>query len=244
MENQNSSLYYQTIKEELTAWEEQMMTPPRFFNRMSKGVQTKLQNLIPQKGQDIITVALKGMIESVLYGSNLLTKTKPAADPTLSESEFLVERAFNTYYKVAVAQGVGFGLGGFLVNLADLPALLTLKVKFLFDCGKLYGFDLDKKSERLFLLYVFQLAFCCDKRRVQIYPIIKYWDRHADMLEMDWEKLQIEYRDYLDISKLLQLLPIVGAPAGAMANHGLMKKLRVTAMNCYRLRVLGRDEGL
>jgi len=239
---EETRLYYQTIRKELDAWENEMVSSPRLSNRISKGVQTKIQNLIPDKAQAAITVAIKAMVESILYGSSLLTQTKKAAEPTLSESEFLIERKFNTYYKLAVAQGIGFGLGGFLINLADLPALLSLKVKFLFDCGKLYGFDLDKKSERLFLLYVFQLAFCCDKRRLQIYPIIKCWDRVADDMEMDWGKLQIEYRDYLDISKLLQLLPVVGAVAGGAANHSLMKKLKVTAMNCYRLRIMDRDD--
>ena len=95
---QNSSLYQQTVEKELATWEAKMASTPRFLNRISKGVQTKLQSLIPQKGQDIITAAIKTTIEFILYGSNLITKTKKASEPTLAESEFLVERAFNTYY--------------------------------------------------------------------------------------------------------------------------------------------------
>jgi hypothetical protein len=233
-----SNLYYKTIKKELTAWEKQITKRPSITNRMSKNLQTKLQNLIPRKAQEVITLAIKAMIETVLSGSSLITKEKKATNPTLSESDFLVERIFSTYHKMAVAQGVGFGLGGFLINLADLPALLTIKVKFLFDCGKLYGFDVNQKTERLFMLYVFQLAYCSDARRLEIFPIIREWDKHAEQIEMDWERLQIEYRDYLDIAKLLQLLPVVGAVAGGTANHNLIKKLKKTAMNCYRLRIM------
>ena len=234
----SSNLYYKTIMKELAAWEKQITKPPSLTNRLSKGLQTKVQNLIPQKAQDIITSAIKTMIETVLSGSSLLTKEKKAVNPALAESDFLVERAYNTYHKMAVAQGIGFGLGGFFINLADLPALMTIKVKFLFDCGKLYGFDVDQKTERLFMLHVFQLAYCSDQRRLEIFPIIREWDKYADQIEIDWEKLQIEYRDYMDIAKLLQLLPLVGAIAGGTANHGLIKKLKVTAMNCYRLRIL------
>jgi hypothetical protein len=235
---EESNLYYKTVKKELTAWERQIMKRPSLTNRTSKGIQTKMQNLIPQKAQNLITAAIKAMVETVLAGSSLLTKEKRAINPTLAESEFLVERAFNTYYKIAVAQGIGFGLGGFLINLADLPALLTIKMKFLFDCSKLYGFDVDEKTERLFILYVFQLAYCSDQRRLEIFPIIKEWDKHAGQIEMNWEKLQIEYRDYMDIAKLLQFLPVVGAVAGGAANHNLITKLKITAMNCYRLRVM------
>lgn len=233
-----SNVYYKTIKKELATWEKQITKRPSITNRMSKSLQTKAQNLIPQKAQDVITAAIKVMIETILSGSSLLTKEKKATNPTLAESDFLVERAFSTYHKMAVAQGVGFGLGGFLINLADLPALLTIKVKFLFDCSKLYGFDVDLKTEWLFMLHVFQLAYCSDARRLVIFSTIREWDKHVDQLEMDWERLQIEYRDYMDIAKLLQLLPVVGAVAGGTANHGLIKKLKITAMNCYRLRII------
>ena len=236
-----SSLYFQTIKKELAAWEKQVTKPVGLINRMSKGLQAKLHNITPQKAQNIITASVKTMVETVLSGSSLITKEKKAVNPTLAESDFLVERAYNIYHKTAVAQGIGFGLGGFLINLADFPALMTIKMKFLFDCCKLYGFDVDQKSERLFMLYIFQLAYCCDKRRLEIFPIIRDWDKHAGKIEVDWEKLQIEYRDYMDIAKLLQLLPVVGAVAGGTANHGLMKKLKNTAMNCYRLRVMKKD---
>ena len=51
----------------------------------------------------------------------------------------------------------------------------------------------------------------------------------------------MEYRDYLDIAKLLQLLPVVGAPVGAVANHQLMKRLRDNTMNAYRMRILNQS---
>ncbi len=38
-------------------------------------------------------------------------------------------------------------------------------------------------------------------------------------------------------------VPIVGSVAGASANHSLMKKLKATAMNCYRMRILNQKHG-
>ncbi|MCL2197431.1 MAG: EcsC family protein [Defluviitaleaceae bacterium] len=230
------NLYLKTIKKELTAWEKKMQKKPSLTNRASKAIQEKIQNLVPDKVQNLITAAVKTMIETVISGSGLITKTEQTLKPSLAESDFLVTQAFSVYHKTAVAQGIGFGLGGVLINLADLPALLLVKTKFLFDCAKLYGFDISDDKERMFMLYVFQLAYCCDRRRLEIFPIIKNWD--TESAEIEWEKLQTEYRDYMDIAKLLQLLPVVGAVAGGAANHRLMNKLKVTAMNCYRMRVL------
>jgi len=197
-----------------------------------------VQDLIPEKLQNGITAAIKTMVETVLTASSRFTDTKTSTQAAMSEGDFLVERVYKKYYRVAMVQGVGFGMAGFAINLADLPALMTIKVKFLFDCAKLYGFNVDDQSERLFMLHVFQLAFCSDEHKEKIAPLVLNWRDHKADVEMNWRDLQIEYRDYMDIAKLLQLLPVVGAAAGGFANHNLMEKLKVTAMNSYRLRLL------
>jgi len=234
----DTNLYDQTIKKELEEWQQKILKKPGAISNMQKNVQGKIQDLIPEKIQNGITAAIKSMVETVLTASSVFTDTEAASNPAMSESDFLVERKYKTYYKVAMAQGIGFGMSGFLVNLADLPALMSIKVKFLFDCSKLYGFDVEEKSERLFMLHVFQLAFCSDEHRQKVAPIVMNWDAHKEDVEMNWRELQIEYRDYMDIAKLLQLLPVVGAAAGGYANHNLMQKLKTTAMNSYRLRMI------
>ncbi|MCL1990760.1 MAG: EcsC family protein [Defluviitaleaceae bacterium] len=233
-----TNLYDETVKKELEVWQQKLLKRANRITYLSKNVQGKIQNLVPEKVQNTITVAMKGMIETVLTASSVFTETEVATNPALSESDFLVERMYKTYYKIAMAQGVGFGMGGMLINLADLPALLSTKVKFLFDCAKLYGFDVNEKSERLFILYVFQLAFCSDEHKEKIVPIVMNWEAHKEHVKLNWRQLQIEYRDYMDIAKLLQLLPVVGAAAGGFANHHLMQKLKETAMNSYRWRIV------
>jgi hypothetical protein len=57
-------------------------------------------------------------------------------------------------------------------------------------------------------------------------------------VEMDWRKFQQEYRDYIDLVKMFQLVPGIGAFVGAYANNNLLKQLGETAMNAYRLRIL------
>ena len=58
----------------------------------------------------------------------------------------------------------------------------------------------------------------------------------TDINTFDWRTFQLEYRDYIDLAKLLQLIPGVGAIAGAYVNHKLTNKLGGIAMNAYRMR--------
>ena len=235
--------YEEAVKKELVTWEKQMTESPSVAKILTKNLQRKVHKITPQKVQNLITAAVKTMTETVLTGSRLLTKAGIVQNCSLEERDAMAEKAYRAYHKVAVAQGIGFGLSGVLVNLADLPALLAIQVKFLFDCAKFYGYDPDDPAERVFMLYVFQLAYSNGWRRRELFPLVKEWDTVKAQVSADWEKLQMEYRDYMDIAKLLQLLPVIGAPAGAAANHGLMKTLKQTAMNAYRLRALSDGSG-
>ena len=49
------------------------------------------------------------------------------------------------------------------------------------------------------------------------------------------------YRDHIDLAKMAQLLPVIGAPVGLIANYSLIKKLGNTAMNAYRMRLLQKE---
>ena len=55
---------------------------------------------------------------------------------------------------------------------------------------------------------------------------------------MDWRSFQQEYRDYIDLAKLLQLVPGIGAFVGAYVNNKLVDKLGEYAMYAYRMRIL------
>ena len=49
----------------------------------------------------------------------------------------------------------------------------------------------------------------------------------------------MQYRDHIDLAKLAQLLPVVGAPVGAIVNWRLVESLGHTAVMAYRMREAG-----
>lgn len=235
------SKYEDDALKELIAWQKKMIKRPSYISSLTKGFQIKINSWIPEKAHLVITEAIKNMVKLVFFGSGFTTGL-PLRRVTLENREALVRKRIDFYKKTAAVSGAGTGAGGLLLGLADFPILLSLKMKFLFEAATLYGFDVTNYKERLYILYVFQLTFSSQERRAVIYKLVSDWDNYCKLLPdsedyFDWRTFQQEYRDYIDLAKLLQLVPVIGAVVGAYANFKLMNKLGETAINVYRLRI-------
>ena len=225
--------------EEVLEWKRKMLKRPKMVQRLSKQVQLKINEKIPDKAHEIITDAIKKFVKVTLSGSQLTTKISTVENGTLEQRDKQLDEKLSIYRKTAVVEGAGTGAGGFLLGLADFPALLSIKMKFLFDAAKIYGFDTKKVEERIFILQVFQMAFSSAEKRKEILELIEGWEeRKTSLLDLDWKEFQQEYRDHIDFVKMLQLMPGIGAVVGAFANYNLLDQLGETAKNCYRIRHL------
>ncbi|MBO1581853.1 EcsC family protein [Bacillus sp. XF8] len=229
--------YEEKVIKELQQWKNTIMKDSSMMTRFSKKVQTKVQQLIPEKVQNVLTETIKKMVQGISAGSHFIKPKLKETAWSLQRRDEEVLKKMDEYKKVAAAEGAGTGAGGFLLGLADFPLLLSIKIKFLFDAATVYGFDTSKEEERFFILHVFQLAFSSDDHRKEIWKAIETWDTQKEN-HIDWEKFQQEYRDYIDLAKMLQLVPVIGAPVGAYANYQLLQRLGEVTMNCYRLRLL------
>lgn len=222
-----------------------MRKSPSIINTISKRAQRKLNSILPEKYHEIVTFAIKNMVKIVLTGSKYVSKIyyPPMA---LEEKEKLVRGKLNFYRKTAMIEGVGTGAGGMLMAFADFPLLLTIKIKFLYDIASIYGFDIRDYRERLYILNIFQLAFSSQEKGNEVFANMENWQEYSkdlpeDMNIEEWRDFQQEYRDYLDIAKLLQMLPGVGAVVGGYTNSKLLSKLGETAMNAYRMRLFQEE---
>ena len=225
---------------ELHAWQQQMQRPPSLLNRFARHLQIRLNALLPERIHQSITATIRQMVRGVLFGSKHTTR-RALNDSSFATRETAVRGQIRNYRTMATAEGAVTGAGGFLLGLADFPLLLSLKLKLLFDTAARYGYDVHDYTERLYLLYVFQLAFSSQHTRNTTYRRLADWDAYRltlplDPNEFDWRTFQQEYRDYIDLAKIAQLLPVIGAAVGAVANYKLIEQLGETAMNCYRMR--------
>lgn len=233
--------YTREITTELQAWEKQMLRRPSFFNRLSKKTQDKINSWIPEKVHTAVTAVIKQMVRGVLFGAKYTT-AEPLEHLSLSEREILVLEKIKNYRTTAAVEGGITGAGGILLGLADFPILIALKLKLLFEIASLYGFNVEDYRERVYLLHIFELAFSSHAHRRSVFLKMKDWDEKsrllpADIHQFDWRNFQQEYRDYIDLAKMAQLVPVIGAPVGVWVNFRLIKKLGHTAMNAYRMRI-------
>ena len=233
--------YEQKAFEELKQWQKNMLRNPSVFNQLSKKIQTKLNSYIPEKIHKAITTTIKQMVRGVLFGARITIK-KPSTVTSLKQTEEEIEKLVKTYKHTAAVEGGVTGAGGILLGLADFPILLGIKIKMLFDIASLYGFDAKDYKERLYLLHIFQLAFSSQEHRRNVFLQMQDWDQKKNQLPddvhaFDWRSFQQEYRDYIDLAKMAQLIPGIGAVVGIVVNYKLIKQLANTAANAYRMRL-------
>ncbi len=239
--------YSKKVKAELSGWQRQMQRNPSALNNLTKRLQTKINKFIPEKLHNAITATIKQMIKGVLFGAGVAT-AKPQEIQSLQLTEALMLESINTYKKTAAAEGGITGAGGILMSLADFPLLIGIKIKMLFDIASRYGYDISDYKERIYLLHIFQLAFSSHEHRRNVYLQMTDWKKTKvellpdDINQFEWRSFQQEYRDYIDLAKLAQMIPIIGAAVGLVVNYRLLQKLAHTAMNAYRMRLAEEDK--
>lgn len=240
MDRNMPSSYEQLVMAELRGWKSAMKRKPTFWHHSTKMIQRKINNIIPEKIHRTITKIIKEITRAVIFGSGFTTRMRKDKK-SLEEVESKVKERINFYTSSAAVEGAATGFGGFLLSMADFPLWLTLKMKMLFEIASRYGYDTKNYKERIYILYIFQLTFSSQERRNEVFNTMENWELIKEQLPddlntFDWRTFQIEYRDYIDLAKLLQLIPGIGAIAGALVNHKLTSKLGKNAINAYRMR--------
>jgi len=226
---------------ELENWRINMRRGPSFRNQFTKTLQNKINSFIPEKVHIVVTRAIKQMVRGVIFGAGFITKTHHSFGNT-EMMELKVKDVIKNFASGAAIEGAVTGAGGIFLGLADFPLWLSIKMKMVFEIAAHYGFDTKDYKERIYILYIFQMTFSSQQRKNEVINILENWQEFKktlpdDLNHFDWRTFQLDYRDYIDLAKLFQLIPGVGAAIGAVVNHRLTNRLGINAMNAYRLRL-------
>ncbi|SHM34501.1 EcsC protein family protein [Cyclobacterium lianum] len=240
IESNPEKLYENLAYRDMQSWLQKSKQKPSLINRMTTGTQRSINNLIPEKIHKAITFAIEKMVKGVLTGNEYIAPSPYLAD-RLSLREYKARKSIRIYSRTASVEGAVTGAGGILMGFVDLPAFLAIKMKMLFEIAAAYGHDTRDFKERVFLLHIFKLTFSSQKTRNEIIVNLENWNAYAgslpdDLDDFDWRNFQLEYRDYMDLAKLAQLIPLIGAGVGAVANYKLSQQLGRMAIQAYRLR--------
>lgn len=233
------------VRDEVEAWRARMLQRPGLWDRAARGTQDRINRIIPERIHAIVTAGVEAMTKGILFGSDLVT-ARPIADGSLAAREQRARAVIRTYRNTAGVEGGVVGAGGFVLAAADFPALMAIKVRMMGDVVGAYGWGGAAVRERLFVLHIFHLAFASARRRPEALAELERWmagsDQPQAITDYDWRRFQIEYRDYIDLAKLAQLIPVVGAPIGAVVNWRLVDRLGETAMMACRMRWLAEAD--
>src|SRR6478672_5405118 len=96
---------------ELKSWQCEMVSSPTIFNRISKKIQVKMNNFIPEKIHQVITSTIKQMIRGVLFGARQIARSS-SVFPDLQATEEAVEKLIRNYKHTASVEGGVTGAGG------------------------------------------------------------------------------------------------------------------------------------
>ena len=234
------------LRAEVEAWRARLLKRPGLWDRATRGTQDRINRIIPERVHAIVTSGVEAMTKGILFGSDLI-QTRPRSEGSLAVRERRARAMIKTYRNTAGVEGGVAGAGGFVLAAADFPALMAIKVRMLGDVVAAYGWGGETVRERLFLLHIFHLAFASAKRRPEALAELERWiagvGQPEAITDYDWRRFQIEYRDYIDLAKLAQLIPVVGAPIGAVVNWRLVDRLGETAMMACRMRWMAETGG-
>ena len=228
-----------TVRTEVAAWRARVLKRPGLWDKATRGTQDRINRIIPERVHQVITAGVEAMTKGILFGSDVL-QARPGPRGTLAASELKARAAIKVYRNTASVEGGIAGAGGFVLAAADFPALMAIKVRMLADIVAAYGWGGGSLRERLFVLHIFHLAFASARRRPEALADLERWiadvDQPQAIADYNWRTFQIEYRDHIDLAKMAQLIPVVGAPIGAVVNWRLVDRLGDTAIMACRMR--------
>ncbi len=226
------------IEEELAIWKRQQQRPESHLKKKVGYLQETIQDKMPKLYHTVATQCVKRTAETIMYGidkSNQLI-VKEIRSFSLEEADQKAVDLFRRYRRMALAEGIGTGAGGFVAGAMDFPLFLSLKLKALFEVAHLYGFSTETLQDRFFILLLFQFSYGNRTHRLDVLKEVEAYIEHGTINETNWEQLQLQYRDTIDIPKTLQLLPVVGAVFGGTANYYLFTKLEENTIQLCRMR--------
>ena len=95
--------YEENSLKEMFLWQEKMKKEPSFSSDFAKGIQNKMNNLLPDKIQDIINTSIENMTKLVITGSEYTVKP-PITNTSLEEREAMAKSSIDFYRKAEIGR--------------------------------------------------------------------------------------------------------------------------------------------
>ena len=141
------------------------------FSPIEYLVDLVLPNKVVEKAVKPMTVLLKKLQKTSLNFVNIDSIVKKASNAglvikdldglrsiSIEYLDVLTKSFFGKNVIFSALQGAGLGAGSYALIVADLPLLVNLNMKTIFQIGACYGYNPESVQEREFALHIFCIA--------------------------------------------------------------------------------------
>lgn len=238
--------------------------PKEFIKNKIEPIQQKIENKIPPKLQQTLEKAFeKGFKLIFKKGIGIIEKSYKKEDKNLSFdiNHYAILKQTNhknlkNLYKDArksslnnqfISTVEGSVLGFLGIGLPDIPILIGMILKTIYEVSLSYGFDYEKDEEKLYILYLICVSITKDEVQQAYNEKLELLSRgildEADTkssMEQAIQEASYHLAQSMLVAKFIQGLPIVGI-VGGVSNWNMIKSISQMAEIKYKKRYL---EGL
>lgn len=236
-------------------------------NKLVQEKITPLKNKIESKIPDKV----KGTMDIAFYKGFQLVFEKGTKyiEKTYNKEEINIEHDVNNYYidrhtskksirtmdkkqnksrvlnkSIATLEGAGMGLLG--MGLPDIPVLISIILKTIYEIALSYGFNYESNEEKIYILNIISAAVTKEEIQgaynIKVDNIAHAIDSNNTLNEeLDEEMKEAAYNLFegMVTSKFIQGIPIVGV-VGSITNYKVVNKIGKYASLKYKKRYLNK----
>ncbi|BAQ09561.1 ABC superfamily ATP binding cassette transporter, binding protein [Bacillus sp. OxB-1] len=232
---------------DLWFWEKLGRLPFKIIDKWTPDfIQRKIGVLLDELGQYIQTGGsyLSSVSKVSSYYPDLDVSTLETVEKLpISTMDAAVEQITGNRKKLATLQGASTGVGGVFTLTIDIPLLLGLQLKTLQDIAICYGYDPNRKEERLFIIKCLQFVSADMVGKQTILAQLSRFDSPDEASKREilselqgWREVFFSYRDQIGWKKFFQMIPIAGLVFGAFINRSAVNDIAEAGKMLYRKR--------
>ncbi len=234
--------------EEIASWKASHPNPfGELVRRVAHPAASFLESLIPDKlairalevaYHSAESAALLGVLEREAGVSSIAEmRQKP-----LEVCDALAIKVARGAETVGTIDGALTGAGGVFTSLADIPLLFVLCLRTIMKTGHCYGYPLDRRSDKAWVLGAFAVALShSQQKRLSLVERL----REVEELLIEDTQEQVIVEEAMNLITQLEVfeaIPLLGIVGGALLNLSSVQRMDITARRLFQERRL-RDEG-
>lgn len=234
--------------EEIAAWKgEHPAVVAELFRAVTQPIADLAERVIPDSVARQAIHAMYNAAEATAWRRDIaqragVSDVTELREKPLEECDRLALEVGRSAERVAAVEGMLTGAGGVLTTLLDVPLLFGVALRTIIRIGHCYGYPLERKTDRAYVLGILVAALANTRERKQ-HLLVRLREIEELLLEEAQENLVTEEAaSFLFQLEIFEEIPGVGAISGALLNYGTLHRVERAARHVFQERWL-HDQG-